>query len=69
VKKGGSPYADEINALSPRMRRYIAWLETDADPSGTVRSECYLRTELVPALEAKVLELQAEIRSLERNRP
>jgi hypothetical protein len=49
----------EINALPIRVRRYIMMLETDADPSGTIRSEMHLRDQ-VEALELRVLELTKE---------
>ena len=31
------PVADEVNALPERLRKYIAHLETDADPAGALR--------------------------------
>lgn len=49
--------AAEINALPPRVRGYIHMIETDCDPSGTIRSEMHLRDQ-VEALELRVLELQ-----------
>jgi hypothetical protein len=51
---------DEINALPDRVRRYIMMLETDADPSGTIRSEMHLR-EQCEALELRVNELRMAI--------
>lgn len=51
--------AAEINALPDRVRRYIMMLETDADPSGTIRSEMHLRDQ-VEALELRVIELMLE---------
>lgn len=46
------PTAAEVNALPDHIRNYIAWIETEADPSGSLRSDMYLRCELVPAMEA-----------------
>lgn len=37
--------SDEINALPERLRRYIAALETECDPSGTIRENFRLREE------------------------
>ena len=52
--------AAEFNALPGNVRRYIMYLETDCDPSGTIRSELYLREEIVPALEMWIKELQSD---------
>lgn len=37
--------AAEINKLPQRVRDYIHWLETDADPQGTIRENFRLRDE------------------------
>ena len=37
--------AAEINALPPKAREYIMWLETDADPAGTLRLNYILHQE------------------------
>lgn len=37
--------SDEINALPDRVRKYIAALETECDPAGTVRENYRLREE------------------------
>lgn len=37
--------AAEINALPPKAREYIMWLETDADPAGTLRLNYILNQE------------------------
>ena len=45
---------EEFNALPENAQRYIMMLETNADPSGTVRSEMMLR-DVVEALEIKAV--------------
>ena len=47
-----TPTSAEIAAMPARWRRYIMMLETDCDPSGTIRSEMHMR-EHVEALEAR----------------
>ena len=37
--------AEEVNALPEHARKYIMWLETDADPAGTVRENFRLTEE------------------------
>jgi hypothetical protein len=37
--------SDEINALPPRVREYIMWLSTDADPAGTIAENWRLTQE------------------------
>lgn len=53
------PTAANVNALPEPLRKYISALETDADPAGTIRSEFILRNDIVPALTARVAELEA----------
>ncbi len=54
--------SDDFKALPENVRRYIMMLETDCDPSGTIRSEMHLRDQ-VEALEALVLELRQHLKS------
>lgn len=49
---------EEFATLPENVRRYIHYIETDCDPSGTIRSEMFLRDQ-VEMLELRVLELQA----------
>lgn len=37
--------ATEVNALPPRIKNYIMWLETEADPAGTIRENWRLSQE------------------------
>jgi hypothetical protein len=48
---------EEFATLPENVRRYIHMIETDCDPSGTIRSEMHLRDQ-VQALELRVQELQ-----------
>ena len=52
--EGERPRIDRAmwDALPDPVKRYIMYIETDADPSGTIRSEMFLRDTVV-ALEAK----------------
>lgn len=52
--------ADEFNALPEHIRRYIMFIETDCDPSGTIRSEMHLRDQ-VEGLQLRILELGTAI--------
>lgn len=54
------PTAASINALPKPLRKYIHDLETNCDPAGTIRSEVLLREHTVPALTARVAELERE---------
>lgn len=56
------PTATNINALPEPLRKYIHALETDCDPAGTIRSEVLLREHTVPALTARVAELEGALR-------
>lgn len=49
------PSAENINALPEPLRKYIADLETNADPAGMVRENSILR-DTVAALEAQLTE-------------
>lgn len=51
--------ANEINALPQRVRDYIMWIETDADPAGTIQSEYSLR-EQRDGLVVKIREVEVE---------
>lgn len=53
----------EVNALPERVRRYIMWLETEADPAGTLRENFCLR-ENVAGLQEKVTCYRNELRRL-----
>lgn len=61
-----TPTADNVNALPEPLRRYISALETECDPSGTIRSEVHMRDDIVPALEQKCVAQAAEIERLTR---
>jgi hypothetical protein len=51
---------EQFNALPENVRRYCMYLETDADPAGTIRSEMMLRDQ-VEALELRVNEIDTVI--------
>jgi hypothetical protein len=57
--------AEEINSLPEPVRAYIMLLETQVDSAETIRSEVYLREEVVPQLEAKLAEAHARIAEIE----
>jgi hypothetical protein len=58
-----TPTPANINALPNPIRRYIHDLESNADPSGTIR-EAICQRENAMALAFRVKELEAEIETL-----
>jgi hypothetical protein len=58
---------DAINALPERLRRYVAALETESDPSGTIRENFRLREENA-GLRRECEQLAAEIARLKQSR-
>lgn len=48
--------ASEVKALPMRMRQYVHMLETDCDPSGTIRELAYAK-EQIAQLTAKIASL------------
>lgn len=60
------PTAGTIRSLPRPLRKYIHDLETDCDPAGTIRSEVLLREHTVPALTARVAELEAELAAVSK---